>query len=57
MSTETNERDKAVEIYLYDLTAEKQKELIKAIGDDGNYYEVFPIVTLLFAERKKFDAE
>ena len=41
-----------VSIYLYDLTTEKQKELINAMGDDGNY-NVFPIITLFFEERKE----
>ena len=36
----------------YDLTLEKQKELIEVMGDTGKY-EVFPIVTLEFEERNE----
>ena len=45
---------KTVEIYWNDLTTEKQQEILEALdGDDGNY-DVFPIATLEF-EDKKFD--
>ena len=45
---------KTVEIYWNDLTPEKQQEILEARdGEDGNY-DVFPIVTLEF-EDKKFD--
>lgn len=45
---------KTVEIYLNDLIPEKQQELFEALDcEDGNY-DVFPIVTLEF-EDKKFD--
>lgn len=45
---------KTIEIYWNDLTPEKQQEILEALdGEDGNY-DVFPIVTLEF-EDKKFD--
>ena len=45
---------KTVEIYWNDLIPEKQQEILEALdGEDGNY-DVFPIVTLEF-EDKKFD--
>ena len=45
---------KTVEIYWNDLTPEKQQEILEALdGEDGNF-DVFPIVTLEF-EDKKFD--
>ena len=34
-----------IEIYFKDLTEEKQKEIIEALGDNGNY-DVFPIATV-----------
>lgn len=34
-----------IEIYLHDLTAEKQQEIIEALGDNGNY-DVFPIACI-----------
>lgn len=34
-----------IEIYLGDLTKEKQDELIDALGDDGNY-DIFPIAVI-----------
>ena len=43
---------KTVEIYWNDLTFEKQQEILKALdGEDGNY-DVFPIVTLEFEDKK-----
>ena len=35
----------SIEIYWKDLTAEKQQELLNALGDNGNY-DVFPIATI-----------
>ncbi len=34
-----------VEIYIQDLTEEKQKEIIKMLGDNGNY-DIVPIATI-----------
>lgn len=34
------------EIYINDLTLEKQKELIEFLGGENGNYDVFPIVTL-----------
>lgn len=34
-----------IEIYWNDLTADKQQELLNALGDNGNY-DVFPIATI-----------
>lgn len=34
-----------IEIYWNDLTAEKQKEILELLGDNGNW-DVFPIATL-----------
>ena len=45
---------KTVEIYWNDLTPEKQQELFEALGGEDGNYDVFPIVTLEF-EDKKFD--
>ena len=45
---------KIVEIYWNDLTPEKQQEILEAFGDKIGNYDVFPIVTLEF-EDKKFD--
>ena len=43
---------KTVEIYWNDLTTEKQQEILEALdGEDGNY-DVFPIVTLEFEDKK-----
>ena len=43
---------KTVKIYLDDLTPEKQQEIFEALdGEDGNY-DVFPIVTLEFEDKK-----
>ena len=38
-----------IEIYWNDLTAEKQQELLNALGEIGNY-DVFPIAVLEFEE-------
>ena len=38
---------KTIEIYLQDLTAEKQLELIETLGENGNY-DVFPIAIIEF---------
>ena len=38
-----------IEIYWDDLTAEKQQELLNALGNNGNY-DVFPIATIEIAE-------
>ena len=45
---------KTVEIYLDDLTPEKRQEILEALGGEDGNYDVFPIVTLEF-EDKKFD--
>lgn len=43
---------KIIEIYLDDLTPEKQQEIFEALdGEDGNY-DVFPIVTLEFDDKE-----
>lgn len=42
---------KTIEIYLQDLTAEKQAEILKTLGDNGNY-DVFPIATLEFEDEE-----
>ena len=34
-----------IEIYFQDLKEEKQKEIIEALGDNGNY-DVFPIAEI-----------
>ena len=34
-----------IEIYLSDLTIEKQKEILETIGDNGNF-DLFPIAVL-----------
>ena len=39
------EQRKAIEIYWDDLTESKQKEILDALGDNGNY-DVFPIATI-----------
>ena len=36
---------KTIEIYLQDLTAEKQAEILETLGDNGNY-DVFSIATI-----------
>ncbi len=48
-STYKEENTMTIEIYWNDLTAEKQQELLNALGDNGNY-DVFPIVVLEFEE-------
>jgi len=35
----------AIQIYFQDLTPEKQKEIIDALGDNGNY-DVMPIAEI-----------
>ena len=45
---------KTVEIYWNDLTPEKQQEILEALGGEDGNYDMFPIVTLEF-EDKKFD--
>ena len=42
---------KTIEIYLQDLTAEKQAEIHETLGDNGNY-DVFPIATLEFEDEE-----
>lgn len=37
-----------IEIYWDDLTAEKQQEILDALGENGNY-DVFPIATIEIA--------
>lgn len=39
------ENQKIIEIYWDDLTESKQKEILDALGDNGNY-DVFPIATI-----------
>jgi len=36
---------KIIEIYIQDLTEEKQKEVIEAFGEDNNF-DVFPVTTI-----------
>lgn len=43
---------KTVEIYWNDLTPEKQQELFEALGGEDGNYDVFPIVTLEFEDKK-----
>ena len=38
-----------IEIYWNDLTADKQQELLNALGANGNY-DVFPIATIEIEE-------
>ena len=42
---------KTIEIYLQDLTAEKQAEILETLGNNGNY-DVFPIATLEFEDEE-----
>ena len=42
---------KTIEIYLQDLTPEKQAEILETLGDNGNY-DVFPIATIEFEDKK-----
>ena len=39
------ERPESIEIYWQDLTPAKQREILQAFGENGNY-DVFPIATL-----------
>ena len=39
------EQRKAIEIYWDDLTESKQKEILDALGDNGNY-DLFPVATI-----------
>lgn len=43
--------DKVVEIYWDDLIKEKQEEILKLLGENGNY-DVFPIATICKGECK-----
>ena len=43
---------KTVEIYWDDLTSEKQQEIFEALGGEDGNYDVFPIVTLEFKDKK-----
>ena len=43
---------KTVEIYWDDLTSEKQQEIFEALGGEDGNYDVFPIVTLEFEDKK-----
>lgn len=43
---------KTVEIYWNDLTSEKQQELFEALGGEDGNYDVFPIATLEFEDKK-----
>lgn len=38
-----------IEIYLDDLTEEKQKEILDKLGDNGNY-DIFPIATIEYEQ-------
>lgn len=38
-----------IEIYFDDLTEEKQKEILGALGDNGNY-DLFPLASLGYEE-------
>ena len=39
-----------IEIYWDDLNAEKQQELMNALGDNGNY-DIYPIATIEIEEK------
>lgn len=41
--------DNSIEIYLYDLTEKKQREILDALGNNGNY-DVFPIAVIPVGE-------
>jgi hypothetical protein len=41
--------DTQIDIFLNDLSKEKQDEIIEAIGDNGNY-DSFPIATIFVGE-------
>ena len=43
---------KTIEIYWNDLTPEKQQEIFEALGGEDGNYDVFPIVTLEFEDKK-----
>ena len=43
---------KTVEIYWNDLTPEKQQEIFEALGGEDGNFDVFPIVTLEFEDKK-----
>ena len=43
---------KTVEIYWNDLTPEKQQEILEALGGEDGNYDMFPIVTLEFEDKK-----
>ena len=41
-----------IEIYWDDLKPEKQKEILEALGENGNY-DVFPLAVLEFEEEQE----
>ena len=41
-----------IEIYWDDLTPEKRQEILEALGGEDGNYDVFPIVTLEFEDKK-----
>ena len=41
-----------IEIYLSDLTAEKQAEILKELGDNGNW-DVFPLAVIEVVEEEE----
>ena len=41
-----------IEIYWNDLTREKQEEILRILGDNGNY-DVFPICTIECGEERR----
>ena len=43
---------KTVEIYWNDNTHEKQQEILEALGGEDGNYDVFPIVTLEYENKK-----
>ncbi len=40
---------KTIEIYWQDISEDKQKEILEALGDNGNY-DVFPIASIEYDE-------
>ena len=48
--------EKNIEIYFYNLTKEKQDEIIKAIGNNGNY-DAFPIAVIPVGENDGADRD
>lgn len=43
-----------IEIFWNDLTAQKQNEILEALGENGNY-DVIPIATIYIPEEEDID--